>query len=329
MLTRFKDASLRFQEKTTAHLRALFGHSPAISAIYTYDKSAEVFFVNTSRDILHEKKYSPIKGVIQKFPGRIVVLLTYTCAAYCRYCERQDRVGVGLDATGHLRADDIMEIASFIKARPEINEIVLSGGDPLMNPRGLKLLAGLLASIDHVKILRIHTRLPLQQPRLVKLDLLAEVSSLFPTCYFSIHIDHPDELTSEIEDLLIKIRRTGLIMLAQSVFLKGINDDAEILKALFAKLAELGIRPYYIYHCQAIPATMRFVVPLADEVRIMTKLREHLSGIAFPQHVIDLPHARGKVVVPTAHWETDFSEVSDFDGKRFSVGRHIMQPLEQ
>ncbi len=318
----------RFQEKTTPFLRSLITISPAVASIYKEDPATETFPVNTERDILYEKRHSPVKGTIYKFNGRIVVLLSYSCAAYCRYCERQDRVGVGLDAEGYLQTADIQAIVAYIKTRPEINEVVLSGGDPLTNPKGLKLLAHLLSVVEHVKIFRIHTRVPLQQPSLVDLALLQEVSSLFPACYFSVHIDHPDELTSETERLLQRIRLTGYIMLAQSVFLKGVNDDVSTLQLLFSRLAELGIRPYYIYHCQAIPTTMRFVMPLSDEIRIMTELRERLSGIAFPQHVIDLQHARGKVIVPTNHWNTDFTEVKDFDRTCFSVEVQVMQSLE-
>jgi len=319
----------RFREKTTPFVRKLSSTSPAVSAIYTYDPSTETFPVNLERDILNEKKNSPVKGAIYKFPGRIVILLSYTCAANCRYCERQDRVGVGLDALGYLRSDDIQNIISFIKTRSEINEVVLSGGDPLMNPRGLKLLSKLLSAMDQIKILRIHTRIPVQQPDLVDMELLTEVSSQFATCYFSVHIDHPDELTAETERALIELRRAGFIMLAQSVFLRGVNDDAAILFQLFKRLSELGVRPYYIYHCQAIPSTMRFVMSLEDEIQVMTRLREQLSGVAYPQHVIDIQHARGKIIVPTSHWKSDLTRMRDFDDNWISVEEQVMHPLER
>lgn len=318
----------RFQEKTTAFVRQLASHSPAVAAIYKYDPLTESFPVNRERDILDEKKHSPLKGVVHKFCGRIVILLSYTCAANCRYCERQDRVGVGLDALGFLRPEDIRNIASFIRAKPDINEVVLSGGDPLTNPQGLKLLTELISDIEHIRILRIHTRVPVQRPDVIDLELLSEISSRFRTSFFSVHIDHPDELTAETEQLLLEIRRSGYIMLAQSVFLKGVNDDAAILYKLFRRLSELGVRPYYIYHCQAIPSTMRFVMKLEDEIEIMTRLREELSGVAFPQHVIDIQHARGKIIVPTGHWKLDLSQMQDFDHHWFSVRDHIMHPLE-
>ncbi len=131
-----------FQEKTTKFLRQLSRHSSAVRTLYTYDPSAENIPVNPERDILYEKRNSNVKGAVYKFRGRLVVLLSYSCAANCRYCERQDRVGVGLDSQGCLRPDEIHRIVSFIQTKSEINEVILSGGDPLMNPRGLKLISG-------------------------------------------------------------------------------------------------------------------------------------------------------------------------------------------
>src|SRR5699024_4599076 len=134
------------------------------------------------------------------------------------------------------------------------------------------------------------------------------------TVYLSLHIDHPDELTPGVVDLIGELRRIGYILISQSVFLKGVNDDVETLAKMFLELFQLGVRPYYIYHCQRIPTTKRFEMKLADEVEIMSELRERLSGLAYPQHVIDLPAARGKVVVPSNHWNWDPSVTRDFDG---------------
>jgi lysine 2,3-aminomutase len=143
-----------------------------------------------------------------------------------------------------------------------------------------------------------------------------------------VHVDHPDELTPETEGVLLEIRRLGFIMLAQSVFLKGVNDCTATLSSLFLRLSELGIRPYYIYHCQAIPTTMKFVMPLEEEIEIMSQLRESLSGVAFPQHVIDIQHTRGKVIVPTNHWPVDISRIRDFDDNWIEVQDRVMLPQE-
>jgi lysine 2,3-aminomutase len=327
-LTAVRTPIEHFREKTTPFIRQLSQHSQAIRSLYTYDPSTERAPVNLDRDILHEKRHSPVKGAVYKFSGRILILLSYTCAANCRYCERQDRVGVGLDPVGYLREREIEDIVSFIARNREITEIIFSGGDPLMNPKGLKIATNLLSTLGQIKIVRIHTRLPVQDPSRLDLRVLDDVSSQFKTCYFNVHIDHPDELTGAAEDALLRIRRMGYVLLAQTVFLKGINDNVQVLRLLFTRMAELGIRPYYLYHCQAIPTTMKFVVPLAREIEIVTELREQLSGIAFPQHVIDLQHTKGKVLVPTNHWNLDMKQVRDFYGNWLSVADHVMNPLE-
>ena len=319
---------VRFQEKTTAFLRDLAKESAAIRKIYLFDSTTEDLPANRDRDILLEKANTPVKGVVYKFAGRVLVLLSYTCAANCRYCERQDRVGVGLDGQGRLLPDEIHRIVDHIARTPEITEVILSGGDPLTHPKGIQLICSLLAKLPQIRIMRIHTRVPVQYPRMVDLELLGEAIKPFPTFYFSVHIDHPDEFTAETEPVILAIRRLGFILLAQTVFLRGVNDDVAVLYRLFTRMAELGIRPYYIYHCQAIPTTMRFVMPLEVEMSIMTQLREQLSGVAYPAHVIDLQHTKGKIIVPTEHWKVDTSVVRDYHGEWLDTGAWVMRPLE-
>jgi lysine 2,3-aminomutase len=315
----------RFQEKTTAHIRRLAETSPALRKAYFFDPEHEDIPANLDADLFLEKHLTRTKGVVQKYPGRALMLLSYTCAAHCRFCERQDRVGVGLDAEGRLTEDAIRDAVGHLSQRPDVKEIIFSGGDPLTNPQGLLFAAKLLAGLPHVEILRIHTRFPLQLPSKVNFKLMEELSRLRPVFYFSLHIDHPDELTPETEAVIQRLRGLGFILISQSVFLKGINDDVEILDAMFSRLAALGVRPYYIYHCQSIPTTMHFVMRLEDEVAIMTKLRERVSGLAFPQHVLELQNTTGKLLVPTSHWNVDLSTVRDFVGLEHSVEERVMK----
>lgn len=318
----------RFAEKTTLHLRQLATVSPVIDRIYRYDPAHENLPTNVNRDILLEKRFSPVKGLVHKFDNRVLVLLSYTCVANCRYCERQDRVGVGLDAEGRLTDKDIHAVVNYVATHPAINEVVISGGDPLTHPRGLELLCALLSQVSSLRIVRIHTRVPVQKPDMIDLEFFRTICERFTTVYCAVHIDHPDELAPVAEQVLIGMRRAGLILLAQSVFLRGVNDDVDTLLRLFTRLSELGVRPYYIYHCQAIPTTMHFVMELADEVLIMSELRRRLSGVAFPQHVIDIQHAKGKIVVPTSHWRVDYSHIQDYDGNWLPTMDYVARPLE-
>jgi lysine 2,3-aminomutase len=317
------DEELRFAEKTTPYLRELAEQSEAIRTMYFFDADHENVPADTSRDLLNEKSNTPIFGLVRKFDGRVLVLLSYTCAANCRYCERQDRVGVRLDAVGRLRPDQIDEIVEYVRADDSIYEVIASGGDPLVSPKGLEQLFTALSGVPHIKVLRIHTRFPLQWPEKVDLGLMRRLASLGPTPYLSLHIDHPDELTAQTIALIRELRAIGFILISQSVFLKGVNDNIEVLQRMFTQLFQLGVRPYYIYHCQRIETTRRFEMELSDEIEIMSALRERLSGLAFPQHVLDLPSARGKVVVPSNHWRVDTSQTRDFDGLNISTSEWV------
>ncbi len=303
----------RFAEKLTPYLRQQSEQSVAIRKMYVFDPEHEDIPADTDRDLLNEKSNTPLFGTVRKFEGRLLVLLSYTCASNCRYCERQDRVGVGLDQLGRLTTDQVDAIIEYVAEDPSLYEVIASGGDPLTHTKGLEHLFTSLSELDHIRVLRIHTRYPLQWPEKVKLDLMRRLARLGPTMYLSLHIDHPDELTPPVIDLITELRSYGYILISQSVFLKGVNDDAATLERMFLQLFQLGVRPYYIYHCQRIPTTDRFEMDFADEIEIMSTLRERLSGLAYPQHVLDLPSARGKVVVPTNHWDYDIGHVRDFD----------------
>ncbi len=313
------DTEGRFAEKTTLHIRSLSATSPAMRAMYDYDPEHENIPADTERDLLLEKVAPPVFGVVRKFDGRLLVLLSYTCAAHCRYCERQDRVGVGLDRRGRLTTGQLDDVIDYIRSDESITEVIASGGDPLTHPRGLEYLFGALREVEHVKVLRIHTRFPLQTPRQVDVDLMGRLATCKTTVFLSLHVDQPDELTPEVVDLIGRFRGQGYILISQSVFLKGVNDDVETLATLFGELFFLGVRPYYIYHCQRIETTARFEMEFDDEIKIMSTLRERLSGLAYPQHVLDLPGARGKVVVPSEHWDFDHSRTRDFDGRELST----------
>lgn len=312
-------SSDRFAEKTTLNIRRMAQSSSAIRSMYFFDPEHEDIPADTSRDLLNEKSNSPLFGTVRKFPRRLLVLLSYTCAANCRYCERQDRVGVGLDRWGRLSDEQVDDVVRYVAADPSISEVIASGGDPLVNLKGLERLFTELSAVEHVKVLRIHTRFPMQSPQQVNRDVMQRLARTKDVVYLSLHVDHPDELTDEVLELIRDFRSYGFILISQSVFLRGVNDDVDTLERLFNQLFVAGVRPYYIYHCQRIPTTSRFEMDLEDEVTIMSLLRERLSGLAYPQHVLDLPGARGKVVVPTHFWDFDLGRTRDFDGKTLST----------
>ena len=314
----------RFAEKTTPFIRDLASRSPALQAIYYIDPAREQSPMPLNSDVMLEKSMTVAKGLVCKYSRRALLLLSYTCASHCRYCERQDRVGVGLDAEGRLNESEIHHAVRYLAERPDISEIIFSGGDPLTNMPGLMLACRELSRLPHVRMLRIHTRFPLQHPSAVKLEQLAEIVRAVPAFYFSLHIDHPDELTAETEAVIQQLRQMGYLLLSQSVFLRGVNDDVDTLDMMFTRLAELGVRPYYIYHCMPIPTTMHFVMALEAEVRIMSELRKRLSGHSIPVHILELPTTTGKVAVPTDYWTADYASVRDFHGRNFALDENGM-----
>lgn len=313
---------LRFEEKITPYLKELCEKSEALRKMYFFDEEYEDIPANLERDLLAEKKNTPTIGVIHKFNSRVLFLLSYTCFANCRFCERQDRVGVGLDHEGRLNTHQIDKGISYIQNNSKINEVIFSGGDPLTNPLGLLYAVEKLKDIEHVKIIRIHTKMPVQMPDKVNYDILQKVMESNKTTYLSIHINHPDELNQITIPVINKIRKLGFILLSQSVFLKGINDNADTLFNLFNELACIGVRPYYIYHCQSIPTTDRFVMDISEERKIMTNLRERLSGVAFPNHVIDIQGTTGKIIVPTDHWNEKTESIIDYQGNSININEY-------
>ena len=312
----------RFAEKTTDFVRQLAEHSAAIRAIYFRDPDNEREVLEAGADLYLEQKNTVAKGLVCKYPGRALLLLSYTCAANCRYCERQDRVGVGKDVLGRLTRSDVLEATTYLAAHPEISEVIFSGGDPLTNMPGLGFACDALRDVESVKVLRIHTRFPMQFPQAVKIGELTRLAKAKRAFYFSLHVDHPDELTPETEDVIERLRGAGFILLSQSVFLKGVNDKTDILARLFSRLFELGVRPYYIYHCAPIPTTKHFMMRISDEIRIMSALRETISGVAVPQHIIEMQHTSGKIVVPSNHWDADLGHARDFNGRLVALDQY-------
>lgn len=153
--------------------------------MYFYEPEHEDIPADTNRDLLNEKVNTPIFGTVRKFDGRLLVLLSYACASNCRYCERQDRVGVGLDKVGRLTEQQVDAVVDYISNDPSLYEVIARGGDQLVHQKGLRRLFGAMAGIDHVRVLRIHTRFPLQWPQKVDISLMAELAAMKSTCFLA------------------------------------------------------------------------------------------------------------------------------------------------
>lgn len=305
--------------KISKYLQKLAKKSKAVRKQFFPSLRENISSPGLSLDPLGEEKHKKVKGLIHKYPKRVLIELTLNCASFCRFCTRRREVS---DVQkGKLSKKDIDKMIKYIRSQPEISEVIFSGGDPLTVPKLLIYALKRFSELKQVKIIRVHSRVPVSDPRLLTqkiLDTFSKINKKKPV-YLSIHFEHPDELTPQTIKAINNLRKTGAILLSQSVFLRGINDSYKILEKLFLKLSEFGVRPYYIFHCDLVRGIEHFIVPIEKEIEIMTKLRKNLSGIAFPFHVVDSPNGSGKIPLPLNFWNFKSSSFSDFQGKKIEM----------
>jgi len=235
-------------------------------------------------------------------------------------CTRIRQIG---SEEGDLTDADVETAIAYLHTHPEIDDVILSGGDPLYAPVTCLNIIERLASVRSVKVVRIGTRLPIQSPssmrspRVIRtLEALRDRRAQF-TSYVLVHINHPDEIDEETRGALTTLRDFGFSVLSQTVFLCGVNDNADILEMLFKQLYQIGVIPYYIYRCDYVAGLEHYVCSIESERSLMTALHSRMSGIAIPLYVADLADGVGKIPVPLGYWNVpDITSCSDFDGKK-------------
>ena len=310
--------------KISPHLKRLIKTSPALKQEFVPSSQEINPSCKAFDDPLLEDRFLKTKGLVHKYPGRVLIELTMQCASYCRFCTRR-RIVSDIEK-GRITAKDLNNMLVYLKSHPEINEVIASGGDPFMAPVLLEQFIRKVKHIPSIKIIRVHTRVPVSNPKLVPESLYNAFSKITKQAlYISVHFEHPDEFTKPTLNVIRKLKQTGAILLSQSVFLKGVNDNYETLYTLFTRLSQLGVRPYYIYRCDPVNGIEHFIVPFKKEIEIMTKLRKYLSGIACPTYVIDTPNGSGKIPVALDFWQFDKSSFIDFDGKKIEVFENVLK----
>src|SRR3984885_15213541 len=247
-------------------------------------------------DPIGDHTHSPVDGIVHRYPDRVLFKLVHVCAVYCRFCFRREMVGPGkataLSPTAYRGALD------YIRAHPEIWEVILTGGDPLMlSPRRLAEIMADLAGIDHVKIIRIHSRVPVADPARVSSELIAALRVGGATTWVALHANHARELTDKARAACAGIIDAGIPMVSQSVLLRGVNDDAATLEALMRAFVECRIKPYYLHHGDLAPGTAHLRTTLAHGQELMRALRGRVSGLCQPEYVLDIPGGHGKAPV--------------------------------
>ena len=257
--------------------------------------------------------HSPVRGIVHRYPDRVLLKPMHVCPVYCRFCFRREVVGP--DGDGTLTAAELEPPSTTSPARPEIWEVVVTGGDPFsLSPRRLGAMVRDLAAIGHVRIVRFHTRVPVVDPGRITDALVRALRAEGVATWVVLHANHPRELTPAARAATARLVDGGIPLLSQSVLLRGVNDDPAVLGALLRALVECRIKPYYLHHPDLAPGTAHFRLGIAQGQALVRALRGHYSGLCQPTYVLDLPGGHGKSPIGPAYLDAATGLVLDYAG---------------
>jgi len=264
-----------------------------------------------------EDSHSPVPGLVHRYPDRVLFLVTDRCASYCRYCTRSRLVS---NAAGYDFHPEFDRQIQYIKDNPQIRDVLLSGGDPLLLSDGkLERVLSELRAIPHIEFLRIGSRIPIFMPQRITPELCNLLKRFHPL-FVSVHANHPRELTTEVRDGLARLADAGIPLGNQSVLLRHVNDDVTVMRALIQKLLMCRVKPYYLYQCDLIAGSAHLRTSVREGIKLMEQLRGHTTGYAIPQYVIDAPGGGGKIPINPEYIlqrNDDRVVVRNFEGKVF------------
>ncbi len=267
-------------------------------------------------DPIGDHAHSPVEGIVHRYPDRMLLKITHLCAAYCRFCFRREMVGP--QAGTMLSPEALDQAFAYIAAHPEIWEVVLTGGDPLvLSARRLKAVVDRLAAIPHLAVIRVHTRVPVADPKRITPALVRALKARGKATYVVLHANHPRELTPAARAACARFVDAGIPMLSQSVLLRGVNDDAETLAQLMRTFVACRIKPYYLHHADLAPGTSHLRCTIAEGQALMRTLHGRASGLCQPSYVLDIPGGHGKSPIGPSYLATDGEgrySVEDFNG---------------
>ena len=266
-------------------------------------------------DPIGDDAFSPVPGIVHRYPDRALLKPLLICPVYCRFCFRREHVGPD---GGVLGAAALARAYAWLRAHPAVREVILTGGDPLMlSPRRLGEILAALAAIPHVELLRIHTRVPVADP--ARLTALVETLDIATPLWLVVHVNHARELTTAAVAALRAVQRRGVPVLGQTVLLRGVNDDAAVLEALFRAMLAARVKPYYLHQLDPAPGTARFAVPIAEGQALLRALRGRVTGLAWPTYVLDIPGGHGKVPIGPEY--LDGERVRSPTGETYVIAR--------
>jgi lysine 2,3-aminomutase len=312
-----REVTQRYDYRLSSYLQALLRDRPPDDPLvrqFLPDTNELRILPYELPDPIGDLAHSPVKGIVHRYPDRVLLKIACACPVYCRFCFRREMVGSHGEP---LQNTDLDAAIDYIQRHPHIWEVILTGGDPLiLAPRRLDQILDRLAAIDHLGVLRIHTRVPLVDPESIDDSVTRVIKRRIPI-YIVLHVNHPDELTDLVMAAIARLQAPGITLLSQSVLLKGINDDAVVLERLFRCLVRLNVKPYYLHHPDLAPGTAHFRVSLETGQALMRTLRHTVSGLCLPAYVLDIPGGFGKVPVSPDYigsWSAGGRQVRDLHG---------------
>jgi len=289
----------RYAVALTPTVRGLIDPSdPADPIALQYVPTAAELIETTDEraDPIGDHAHSPVEGIVHRYSDRVLLKVVHVCPVYCRFCFRREMVGPQGD--GSLTPGQLENALRYIASHAEIWEVILTGGDPLiLSPRRLRDIMTALAAIPHVRIVRIHSRVPAVDPQRISPELIDALKASGKTVFVALHANHPREMSQPVRDACTRLIDAGIAMVSQSVLLKGVNDDPDILAELMRTFVEARVKPYYLHHPDMAPGTGHFRLSLAEGQAIMKALRSKVSGLCIPTYILDLPGGHGKVSV--------------------------------
>jgi lysine 2,3-aminomutase len=272
-------------------------------------------------DPIGDEAYSPVAGIVHRYPDRVLLKLTPICAVYCRFCFRREMVGP--DKANALSPAALTQALDYIRAHSEVWEVILTGGDPLvLSARRLRAVMKALGEIGHVKVVRIHTRVPIADPARVTPELVRAMKIKGKPTYVAVHVNHARELSPQARAACARMADAGMPLLAQTVLLAGVNDTPLAMADLMRALVECRIKPYYLHHADLAPGTGHLRTDIATGQALMRGLRGRLSGLCQPTYVLDIPSGHGKSPIGPNYIEHAAKNggeqfvVEDFNGRR-------------
>lgn len=277
--------------------------------------------VNTPEELddpIGDDAHSPVKGIVHRYPDRVLLKPVHVCAVYCRFCFRREKVGPGSEA---LSADELAAAIDYIKNAPQVWEVILTGGDPfVLSARRLQGIMAALNDIPHVQVIRFHTRVPVADPVRMTDEVIAALES-DKAVYVVLHANHAQELTDAVRACVKKLVAAGIALLSQSALLRGVNDKPEVLEKLFRALTAMKVKPYYLHHPDLAPGTSHFRLTIEQGQNLMRSLQGRVSGVAIPRYVLDIPGGHGKVPVEP-RWIEPAADGNGYTVRDYRGGTH-------